>query len=1300
MFDVAPHRSFTSGLTRGVRAGLLAILAALAVMAAVAAPAGAALPSNYLYVLDQDGANDVPSQNDLTQFGRNNDDPNVFKLLWSWDSTDDWTGTGQTGDACALFDTNKNGLVDFVVCARVENPNANPAVVSEEAGSPYAFTCNDARNDRCGQPSPVAINPATAVQHGAIDPITGLIVPSPTNLITNTDPFTTSPQPDQNFPNDTTIALNVSKNFLPTGAELINVCSYPSAGNGGNNNPFDCIVSPFDGLMQITKVAPDGTTQVFSFTVNPGAKAFNITGSGSTAVFGMKFGTTTSVKENIPANWALDSAVCKLEDGTGTGTRSGDTLSAIEIQPGLLTTCTFTNSPKPPDISVVKDNDANHNGTFTDTELVPSNAVYPYVVTYKATISNAAGSSAATIDSIEDDKINVATPLRTASTTDLDCEDVIGTSLAAGASVVCFYDVTFANANQAQVVNTVTVHATNNAGTDSATDTSTVVWPGKLSLTKTADNGTVSAGDQIGYTITLTNNGAGTAHGVTVSDTLPANLTWSEAPDLAACSISTGTLSCNFGDLAAGASASVHIVAATSSANCGTINNSASANSSDSGTASAGPTPIIVNCATLAITKVADAGAVSAGDTIGFTITVTNTGQGIARNVTISDTLPAGGALSWTESPNLTECSISGGTLSCNFGDLAAGASRSVHITSPTSSANCGTINNTAQAGSTNDGSPSAQASVIVNCATLAITKVADAGTVSAGDTIGFTITVTNSGTGTARNVTISDTLPAGGALSWTESPDNPSCSIASGVLSCNFGDLASGATRSVHITSPTSSANCGTINNTASAGSANDGSPSAQASVTVECGDIEITKTADDGAVNAADGIGFLITVTNTGAGEARDVTVEDTLPGDAGLSWSIEAAGSDAGCSIAAGTLTCAFGTLASGASKHVHIVSPTTADSCGAIDNTATVSTSNDGSGQASDSTTVDCPEIHVVKDGPATTYHGDNVTYTFAVTNPGTAGLGDVSVSDDKCAPVTGPTSKTGGNQDATLDPGETWTYTCTMKVPDHSANETNPIVNTVTATGTAHGDQFSDTDTHSTQVLHPAVQIDKTGPATAQAGDRVTYQLVVTNPGDVAIVGQTLSVTDPKCEAPPALVSKARGNGPDPTPATLDPGDAWSYSCTVQTQVGQTSVLNTGLVNGFDSNGHTVSDTDDATTALAQPAIEVKPEVVVSGASKLSGPSSCVKKDFKVRISGKRIASVKITIDGKTAKTFRNKAGEGTRFVYKVNPARYGKGVHRLKARVVYNAAAQTQPRTLQLSFERCVKQVIKPQFTG
>src|SRR5262249_53227854 len=54
------------------------------------------IPYSFFAVLDQQGANDVPAQSDLTQMGRDNSDLNYYQLFWSWDSIDQWTGTGQT----------------------------------------------------------------------------------------------------------------------------------------------------------------------------------------------------------------------------------------------------------------------------------------------------------------------------------------------------------------------------------------------------------------------------------------------------------------------------------------------------------------------------------------------------------------------------------------------------------------------------------------------------------------------------------------------------------------------------------------------------------------------------------------------------------------------------------------------------------------------------------------------------------------------------------------------------------------------------------------------------------------------------------------------------------------------------------------------------------------------------------------------------------------------------------------------------------------------------------------------------
>ena len=47
---------------------------------------------------------------------------------------------------------------------------------------------------------------------------------------------------------------------------------------------------------------------------------------------------------------------------------------------------------------------------------------------------------------------------------------------------------------------------------------------------------------------------------------------------------------------------------------------------------------------------------------------------------------------------------------------------------------------------------------------------------------------------------------------------------------------------------------------------------------------DIHILKTADATQVNAGDPIGFTMTVYNDGTGDAKGVTLSDTLPSKAG--------------------------------------------------------------------------------------------------------------------------------------------------------------------------------------------------------------------------------------------------------------------------------------------------------------------------------------------------------------------------------------------------------------------------------
>ena len=77
-----------------------------------------------------------------------------------------------------------------------------------------------------------------------------------------------------------------------------------------------------------------------------------------------------------------------------------------------------------------------------------------------------------------------------------------------------------------------------------------------LSLTKTADASPINAGESMGFTMTASSTGVGTALNVVLSDPLPtgSGVSWSISPAVAGCSIASNTLTCNFGDMASGTS--------------------------------------------------------------------------------------------------------------------------------------------------------------------------------------------------------------------------------------------------------------------------------------------------------------------------------------------------------------------------------------------------------------------------------------------------------------------------------------------------------------------------------------------------------------------------------------------------------------------------------------------------------------------------------------------------------------------------------------------------------------------------
>jgi hypothetical protein len=227
----------------------------------------------------------------------------------------------------------------------------------------------------------------------------------------------------------------------------------------------------------------------------------------------------------------------------------------------------------------------------------------------------------------------------------------------------------------------------------------------------------------------------------------------------------------------------------------------------------------------------------------------------------------------------------------------------------------------------------------------------------------------------------------------------------------------------------------------------------------------------------------------------------------------------------------------------------------------------------------------PAISVDKTGPAAAHVGDVVTYTFTVTTAGDTPLSDVTVVDPKCSSAPALQTKAGGNTDANLDPGETWTYTCTHTVV---AADGNTVVNTVNVSGTDKLDTVvRATDDHTFPVLHPAITLDKSAtPTQILESGTVVYSFLVTNTGDTTL--SNVTVTDDILGAIGAIDS-------------LPPGESRTLTRSVAVGAGYPPV-NVGTAAGTDPLGQVVKATDTQAITVVLAEVIVRPELPRTGAS--------------------------------------------------------------------------------------------------
>jgi uncharacterized repeat protein (TIGR01451 family) len=363
--------------------------------------------------------------------------------------------------------------------------------------------------------------------------------------------------------------------------------------------------------------------------------------------------------------------------------------------------------------------------------------------------------------------------------------------------------------------------------------------------------------------------------------------------------------------------------------------------------------------ADLAITKTAQPDpSVIAGNTLTYTITVTNTGPGTAENVVVRDFGPTSTGQPPSQ-PAVTIDSVSGTggatchagvpgdparPTRCNFGDMANTDVRTMTFVVTVLPRTTDQLNNDAEVTSDtpdpNDANNLALKVTDVNTeADIQITNVSSPpNTVRAGTPIDYTVKVQNDGPSTGRQVTLTDEIPD--QVTFLSVERNGSlgtvageCSHLDGVpteppdsVECQLNDLDPFEFVVVQIHTFVKSATIPqTITNSAEATTSADFDPGAPNTTTdptdvIDPADLEIVNTSDRDVYKPSSEIKYTLTVTNHGPADAVDVEVTDTLPPADVAPYVYDTAG----CAFAPGpnTLTCSLGTIVVGASKSFNV------------------------------------------------------------------------------------------------------------------------------------------------------------------------------------------------------------------------------------------------------------------------------------------------------------------------------------------------------------------------------------------
>ena len=579
-----------------------------------------------------------------------------------------------------------------------------------------------------------------------------------------------------------------------------------------------------------------------------------------------------------------------------------------------------------------------------------------------------------------------------------------------------------------------------------------------LEVSKSASASTANTGDVLTFTVSVFNDDAvetGDATGVDLVDQLPSGFTLVPGTISNGGVYNAGDLTVSWSDLSIANGATLNLTYQVSMNASGPYTNTVEITASDL----ADPDSTVDNddgdqseddeaaetvslqTADLSLAKGVSSSTASVGETLTFTLTVSNAGTTDATGVEITDNVPAGFTIATINNGGMQ----SGSTIVWSGQNVATAAplvlTYTATVNAPTGAS--GEYNNTAEITASDfqdpdssvnndDGDQSeddeAAASITLEEADLEVSKSASASTVNAGDILTFTVSVFNNDaveTGDATGVDLVDQLPSG----FTLVPGTISNGgvYNAGDLTVSWSDLsiANGAT--LNLTYQVSVNDSGPYTNTVEITASDLGDPDstvnnddgdqseddeAVETISLQTADLSLAKTVAAGSSatpNIGENVVFELTVTNAGAQTATNVEVTDQVPN--GLSIvSVNNGGTQAGntlrwtiASLPVGSTTVTYEVQVlsptGAANEYLNIAEITASDQ---LDPDSSVN--NDDGDQSEDdednfTLTPQQADLSLQKSvSDSNPNAGDTVTYSISLSNAGPAAATGVAVED--------------------------------------------------------------------------------------------------------------------------------------------------------------------------------------------------------------------------------------------------------------------------------------------------------------